>query len=244
MNKQITNEQIPTWDEIEKRVVESFDLDDTGVNYGVSCWRENVKKARAVEGAGEIAHGFTSQKVLDAALDFFKSDITENMAIFEVKRAQNERLMKMMNLRTTLGEAEGVFVNEENGERIVPELLAVIRVTQSARTKMLQQVVQASMTLASSNGDKDAEQPCWPAGLGDGVQDFANDLTEFLSANGDAGREMVTRVCQDTDFAKEIRNNEDMPRCIKFLAHLVVETNTNNQLPDKERRIGFGFSSR
>jgi len=135
-------------------------------------------------------------------------------------------------------------VDEEDGEHIVPELLAVLRVTKSAKTKMLQQVVQASMTLAHNNGDENAEQPSWPPGLGDGIQDFANDLTEFLSANGEEGREIVTRVGEDTDFAKKVCNDEDMPRPIRFLGQVVVEANTNNHLPKKEQRIGFGFGSR
>lgn len=244
MNKKMKNEQVPTWEEIEKRVVESFDLDDVGANYGVSRWREHVEKARGVEDAGEVSHSFTSPKVLDAVVDFFKADIAENVAIFQVKLARNNRLMKLMNLRVALGEAQGVFVDEEDGEHVVPELLAVLRVTKSAKTKMLQQVVEASMTLAHNNGDENAEQPSWPVGLGDGIQDFANDLTEFISANGDEGREVVTRVCQDTGFAKKVCNDEDMPKPIRFLAQVVVEAKTNNHLPDKERRIGFGFSGR
>lgn len=244
MTKKAKNETPPTWAEIEKRVVESFNLDDVGANYGVSRWREHVEKARGVEDAGEVAYPFTSPKVLDAVVEFFKADIAENIAIYQVKLARNDRLLKMMNLRVALGEAQGVFVDEEDGEHVVPELLAVLRVTKSAKTKMLQQVVQASMTLAHNNGDENAEQPSWPAGLGDGIQDFANDLTEFISANGEEGREIVTRVCEDTDFAKKVCNDEDMPRPIRFLGQVVVEANTNNHLPKKEQRIGFGFGSR
>jgi len=244
MNEKKKNEQVHTWEEIEKRVVESFDLEDVGAHFGVSRWREHVEKARGAEDAGEIAHSFTSTEVIDAAVDFFKSDIAENMAIFKVKLARNDRLMKLMSLRVALGEAQGVFVDEENGEHVIPELLAVIRVTKSAKTKMLRQVVQASLTLASNNGAGEVDPPSWPAGLGDDIQDFANDLTEFINNNGDTGREMVTRVCQDAGFAKKVCTDEDMPKPIRFLAQIVVETKTDNHLPDKERRIGFGFGSR
>jgi hypothetical protein len=249
MTTKARNETPPTWAEIEKRVIESFNLDDVGANYGVSRWREHAEKARGVEDAGEVAYPFTSSKVLDAVVEFFKADIAENIAIYQVKLARNARLLKLMNLRVALGEAQGVFVDEEDGEHIVPELLAVLRVTKSAKTKMLQQVVQASMTqasmtLAHNNGDENAEQPSWPAGLGDGIQDFANDLSEFIATNGEEGREIVTRVCEDINFAKEVCNNEDLPRPIRFLGQVVVEANTNNHLPKKERRIGFGFGSR
>lgn len=244
MNKKMKNEQVPTWEEIEKRVVKFFDLDDVGANYGVSRWRQHVEKVRGVADAGEVSHSFSAPKVLGAVVDFFKADIAENVAIFQVKLARNDRLMKLMNLRVALGEGEGVFVDEEDGEYVVPELLAVLRVTKSAKTKMLQQVVEASMTLVHNNGDENAEQPSWPVGLVNGIQDFVNDLTEFISANGDEGRELVTRDCQDIVFAKKVCSAEDMPKPIRFLAQVVVEAKTNNHLPDKERRIGFGFAGR
>lgn len=244
MNKKDTNEVVPAWDEIERRVVESFNLDDVGVNYAVSRWREHVEKARELEDAGETAYPFTSPKVRDAVIEFFQADIAENEVIFRVKLARNGRLMKLMNLRVALGEAQGVFVDEEGGEHIVPELLAVLRVTKSAKTKMLQRVVQASMALADNNSDENAEEPSWPAGLGGGIPDFANDLQDFVDQAGDQGRDMVTRVCQDTGFAKSIRNDEDFPQCIKFLAQIVIEANCNNPLPEKERRIGFGTRQR
>lgn len=244
MSEMTNNEAANDWDEIEKRVVKAFDLDDVGANYGVSRWREHVEKTRGVEDAGEIAHDFTSPKVLNTVVEFFRSDIEENEAIFRVKVARNNRLLKLMNLRVALGENQGVFVDEEDGERVVPELLAVVRVTKSAKTKMLQQVVQASMTLVHNNGDENAEQPSWPAGLGEGIQDFANDLTEFITANGEEGREIVTRVCEDINFAKQVCNDEDLPRPVRFLGQVVVEANTNNHLPKKERAIGFGFASR
>jgi len=237
MNEITNDKAIPNWDEIEKRVINSFNLDDVGTSYGVSNWNEQVEKAHSAEGADEVAHIFTSPKVLDAVVDFFKADIEESEAIFRVRVARNERLLKLTNLRATLGEAQGVFVDEEDGERIVPELLAVVRVNKS---KMLKQVVQASITLANNNGDDNEEQPLWPAGIGD---DFSNDLTEFVSANGDQGREMVLLVCEDTVFAKKICNDEEYPESIRFLAEIVVEANSKNNLPGQERRIGFGVGN-
>ena len=59
MNRETNNQEIPPWDEIEKRVVESFDLNDVGTNYAVSRWREHVEKVRSVEDAGEIAYRFS-----------------------------------------------------------------------------------------------------------------------------------------------------------------------------------------
>lgn len=242
MNEMMKSEKDPAWVECKKRVVESFDLDDVGTNYGVSRWLEHVEKERGVEEAGEMAYRFTSPQVLDAAVDFFKTDIAENIAIFQARIARNDRQRKLMELRLKLGEVQGVFVDEEKGERIVPELLGVMRITKSSKTKMLHQLVTASMTMAGDNGDEEIAPPIWPTGLGDGIQDFANDLNDFVSTNGDKGREMVMRVCQDTAFAKKVRNDEELPKAIRFLASIVTEVNTDSHLPERERPIGFGFA--
>jgi len=244
MNKNIKNQEIPAWDEIEKRVLEPFDLNDIGVRLAVATWRKNVEKIRAGQNADEIAHYFTSPEVLDPVVEFLQSELREDIAVSRVKLARNEHVMKLMNLRVVLGQTQGVFVDEENGERIVPKLLAVVRVTKSAETKKLRELIQASRTLANNTGDDKDEQPSWPSGLGEGIQDFADDLKEFISTNGDQGREMVSLICQDPGFAKTVSKDAEMPQCIKFLTQIVVETNTSNHLPEKVRQIGFGATGR
>ena len=225
----------PTWEEIEKRVLESFDLNDVGIRFAVEAWRKSVEKVRDAEDLGEVAHSFSSAEALDAAVAFHQADIGENLAIFKVKTARNERRLALMNIVKALGESQGVFVDEDEGEHIIPELLVVTRVSKSAKSKMLQQVVEATMTLAT-NGNGDSEDIKWPSSIS---EDFRNDLEEFLSANGDAGREIITRVCHDAGFAKKVRQDEEMPRPIRFLAQIVVEASSNNRLPNRERKIGF-----
>jgi hypothetical protein len=53
------------------------------------------------------------------------------------------------------------------------------------------------------------------------------------------GPKMVTRDCTDNSFAEKVRNDEEIPRNIKFHRQIMVETNTNNHLREKEHRIGF-----
>ena len=243
MDKKVKTGTAPKWNEVKKRVVEEFDLDEVGCNYGVSRWLKQVENVRAFEDAGEIKHSFTSPKVIDAVVESCKADIEENIAIYKRKLAQNNHLLKMRNLTVILGEAQGVFVDEKKGEQIVPELLAVTRVTKSAKTKMMKQVVEASISLASNNGDEGTEQPNWPTGLGDWIQLFADDLSEFIAEYGEEGCEMVQRICEDIEYAKRVCEDEELPHPIRVLSRIVLEIHSNNNLPKDKRAVGFELSS-
>jgi hypothetical protein len=236
-------ETVPTWGEIEKRVMVSLDCNDVNVNHAVNCWREQVQKTRDMKDEMAVTHSFTTPEVFDALVNFFRSDIAEKEAIFRMKIAENNRLSALMNLRVMLGVHEGIFIEEEEGEYIAPECFAIIRNGKKERTKQLQKVIEASKRFAQSSGEDGAIQPSFPTSLGEGIQDFASDLTEFINTNGDQGREVVVRICDDHDFAKKVINDDEMPRPLRFLADLVVETTVKNCLPKKEGQIGFGRAS-
>ncbi len=227
------------WEEIEKRVTDSFDKNDVCANYGLECWKKEVEKVRKAEELSEIAYQFIQQGVLDAAVEFFKADIEDNMAFFRMKVSRNTRLLKLMNIRIALGEQSGIFIDEDEGERIVPEILAVIRVSKSAKKKILSQVVESAMTLANNNGDANGEKPVWSAAFGEGIDEFAKDLDEFISANGEDGSNMVRTICRDLNYAKKISNDDNMPKPIRALAGFVMEIRENKLASNKEAAIGF-----
>lgn len=226
------------WDDLEARVLEPFDLTDVGVKYAVDRWRVELEKRRELQEMGKVTHAFSSPKVIDAVVNFFRADIAENQAIYKAKVARSKRVLAFMNIEVALGECDGFFADEDDGEHVVPERLAVLRVSKAARQKNLHRVVQASMQLARSNGDDEADEPSFPSVLGD-IQEYAADLKDFIDGNGNEGREIIVRVCEDRGFAQKVSKDDDMPRCLRFLAQIVVETNTMNRLPATERRIGF-----
>ena len=229
---------VPSWEEIQNRVIEHFNGNDICDKYSVSLWQEELENVRGARDAGEILHHFTVPNVIDAAIEFFKSSIEENRAIFQVKVKMNRRRMKLMALQSALGEDQGLFVNEEEGEMIVPELLAVIRVN---KTERLQQIIQTSMSLARDEKGECKDQPSWPSGTD---ENFSNDLTKFINTNGDEGRELVTRVCEDIGFARTVHNDEEMPMPIRFLAQIVTEAGKDTHIHKKKKIIGFASSSR
>lgn len=229
-----------TWGEVEERVLAALDLDDPGVRYAVKRWREEVAEARHANDAGRVIHTFTSPEAIEATVNFLKADIAENEVIYRLKVARNKRRTTLMNLHATLGEHDGFFVDEEEGERVVPERLAVIRIDKTARVTAMHRMVEASMKLAKSDGDSAGEGHTFPNELGDGIQDFANDLREFVRVNGDEGRQLVIRVCEDRDFAAKVAADEEMPNPLRFLAQVAVQTVMKNCLPERPPVLGFG----
>lgn len=228
------------WEELKQRVVEAFDLDDPAALYAVSQWCDAAEKIRgAAATSKQVRSAFSSNEVLSAAIEYFRADVEENLAIFRAKLARINCDQKLADIRLKLAEAQGVFVDENAGERIVPELLSVLRIDPLARTKMLRQMVHAAMALAENGDEENITVPPWPIGLGDGIQEFADDLAVFLEQAGDPGRDLVRRVCRDISYAESIEDDSSLPRCIKFLAKIAAATGRGETLPTEKRRVGF-----
>jgi hypothetical protein len=227
---------------LEKLVTKSFDQDDATTQHAIAQWRADQEKARAQQAASEVVAAFTSPLVLEAVLAFHKADIEENIAIYKAKVAHSERQLKFMNMRVALGAAQGYFVDDEAGDRVVPAMLAVMRTSKEAKTRMLHQLVQ-TLKRGAEQGVA-PEEADLPAGLGDGVKALSADLTEFEQINGDNGRQLVVQVCEDASFAEKVSADERLPKCIRFLAQVVSEISTSNKLPAPERRMGFNVAAK
>ncbi len=224
MNKEIRSELCPGWEDIDRLIIEPYDLEDLGNRYGISRWQEEMSK---VHGAGDDGGRFSSEEVHNAALAFFKADIEENIFMYRAKLIRNKRARKLMDLRRAIAEFEGIGVEDENGDPVLPGPFAERRETRSSKIKKLKQVVYAAETIA--NGGSRNGVPFWPAGLGDGFDIFAKDIADFIEKNESVGIEMVNRVCRDVTFAKEMCDDGEMPRCVRFLAEIVVEVKTVNR---------------
>ena len=80
------------WQAIEERVLESLNLDEPGMEWAVSRWREHVANVHKMQDAAEVTCVFTSPEVLVAAVDFLRADIEEYQAMFQANVARMERI--------------------------------------------------------------------------------------------------------------------------------------------------------
>lgn len=75
----------------------------------------------------------------------------------------------------------------------MPERLAVIKVGKAEKTKLLEQVIEASRRIAEGSHDGEVID-AFPKDVGEGIRDFAVDLQTLISKAGQDGREAVTRI--------------------------------------------------
>lgn len=225
----------------EERVLDAFNLDDVAASCAVKAWKEHCLQVLG-ETVGEETHRFSSEAVINAAVEFFQADIRENLAIHQTKVAREERLLALMVLRATLGASEGVFPDEDEGERIVPERLSVVKVSNADKTKVLEQVIEVSRRIADGDHDGDATD-AFPKDIGEGIQKFTADLQTLISMAGQNGRETVTRICDEREYANEVLQGDEMPRPLRFLAKIVLET-SSSEMPKRVNHVDFGFGKR
>lgn len=231
------------WDQVVARVIEPFDLNDVGQRWAVEQWRKHADAEREGEPLGKIVHEFASDEVLAAAVAFFQSDIEENIAIFKARVAKNRRYEALVKVRSALGVHDGVFPEEEEG--IDVERLAVIRNGRGEEQAKHRKLVDVSRALAEAEGNPEeviagAQLP-GPLRENEGVKAFLSDLVEFIGANGERGRELVSRVCADEKVASQVKGDDDMPKPLRFLAGLALDISRDGRkLPVEQRPMGFG----
>jgi hypothetical protein len=234
------------WDRVVARVIEPFDLNDVGQRWAVEQWRKHAEAERDGEPLGKIVHEFVSEEVLKAAVAFFQADIKKNVAIFKAKLAKNQRYEALVQVRSALGAHDGVFPEEE--ESIDIERLAVIRNGPDEKQAEHRKLVEVSRALAEAEGDHEAviagAQLPGPLRENEGVKAFLSDLVEFLGANGERGRDLISRVCVDEKIASRVKDDDDMPKPVRFLAGIALDLSRNAQkLPVEHRPLGFGAAS-
>jgi hypothetical protein len=228
-----------SWRALKKAVAAMANLKTRSVAFAFRQWCEDADKTRKACDEGCVVHKFTSTEVFVAAVAFFLADIGENVAIHHLRVARDRRRLKLANLRGALGKYDGFFLDEDEGDSIVPERLAVVRITNATRIQALQQVVMASRRLAESDDDGTSGEVPFPTSLGDGIQAFAADLANFIKTNGERGRSLIRQVCENLSYAGQVIDDEAMPPPVKFLAKIVIEAIGHNRLPE-ERKFGFG----
>ncbi len=225
-------------DEIKKQLTGFLKSDDPRDCYAWDAWAKDFEKLQSAAAEVEIVHKFSAPEVIKAAFDYFKADLDENRALFDLKTARNARRLAKLKLVADLGRFDGRFIDEEDDEEVVAAIGAVVAKAKLAKTRLLQQVVEASLKLAESK-DNGALPPTFPEALGDGIRDFQNDLIEFIQVNGEEGRKLIVRVCKDCDFARKASGDAALPKCVKWLADVVVDVHGKNKLPEKQTVIGF-----
>jgi len=223
------------WQEIEARTVEGLDAEAVGTRHAIDHWRADCLKTQRNADEADLFHIVSTPAARAALIAYFRSDIAENEALYRLKSMRNARDASRAQLEEALGTHEGVFVNTEAGERFVPELQGVIRVSEQQKNARRRRVVEAISELAHTPEDL----PAFPAIPGAMMDEFSKDLREILTEGGDLAKETVLQICKDRRFASEVTDDSRVPGVLQFLASLVLTVKEKDSLPAPARALGF-----
>lgn len=112
---------------INDEFVRYLDLDDDGVRTALALWRQRAARNRANATGHAVVHEFQSCEVKRAVVKLFEAQIRELRLAYLHQVAAHETAMAFQGLRLALLRHDGITVDADDGQRIVPEVLAVIR---------------------------------------------------------------------------------------------------------------------
>ena len=234
----------PELEEMDKVILEIYDLNDVEIKYAIKHWQKQNEGIRKDEDVGDVIHTFDSLTVKEAAIKYQQAKINTLRDQYRVNVDIKKENLALANLVAALGEFDGIFADEDEGDQIVPELMAVLRITKADKLKRINRIIDTSMQLAQSEDGEIKNQPDFSASFGDGIKQYIKDLLEFINTNGNDGREVVIRICKDVKFAKNVREDDEYPSPLRFLAKLKLEIGADTHLPNKSQNTGFGFGSK
>jgi hypothetical protein len=220
-------ERVISFEEIERRVLEKFDMNDVGVQYAVKKWREACNKRKKKLSVLEKVHEIISETVIDRIVEFFQLQVERYYFIYRAMLNESKEEALYHEMHFLMLEHEGFRVTEDM--ILVPDLLAVVRKMEGLTPSDVKQI------LDSVEDFLNGKEVNWPVFVPD---DFISDLDEFVRING---TKLVEDVIHDPDIAENYANNKNAPAPIVSLSRLVLmleEAKMNDDI-DKNRFIGF-----
>jgi uncharacterized protein YdiU (UPF0061 family) len=188
-----------------------------------------------------VVHQLQAPEVIEAVIAYHKADIEENIAIHKAKIRQQKRRLAYQNLIAATVEFDGVIVDSDNDEVLVPELLRIIRQKKVDEAEILQELVSACLAVANTAAE-DRDEAAEGSALKD-FNEFKEDFLKLLDDEQEASA-AVNSICENLEFAEAVANDEHVIKPLRYLAQIVVKTSGANQLPKltQARQIGFSAS--
>ncbi len=239
MAKKTRKKQPVSWKTIEHLVLEGLDLENQATRHAVEEWKKHVKDVQTQHEADRMIHAVSSEESIQALVEFFRSDIAVREAKYKAKMAREMRALAFARLRVALAESEAAFADERLGIALVPEMLGIVRISPETKRAALNEMIERAIALAEG---REPDEDTRAAGEDRSrLAEFSADLKMFLDANGEEGKELVLRICKDTEFAKQAMTDPELPGVVAFLAQVVVRAKTPLKIVKRRNGRPIGF---
>jgi hypothetical protein len=165
-----------------------------------------------------VVRSIVEHRVLDAC---------ENLAILERKAAAARLAESEKHVVAELCQHQGCVLGED--ESIDIHRLEVIRKGKVEEVSELKSLVQFCQQLSSEEASVPLEAVCNGSAVPvevrarDDFKTFLSDLGMFLANEGDNGRTLARKVCEEHAFAERIMADAGQPKPVRFLASISLK---------------------
>lgn len=219
--------QPPDWNQFQTQLSARLDLNDPNCEAALDQHSMVCSLAQETVAEQDLTFTFSpTGQVGEKLLKYFAEWI---------EQARLERELKDTDLRLALAklELEEAVVRQQGqnlppGTSLIPELFAVSPLSRKdLANRHIQRVLNAAIALA--NG----QSPDFPQVQGLDLQRLRNDLQAVIDSNPEGGAELILKVCQNLDFAQAAVHDDEMNRCIRYLANLHTQFHDDDMIPHR-----------
>ena len=237
----------PLFAEVEARVEKAFfaDHDRNNPLHRKAYELDVARHRKNIRGKSKyfLVERISLPEVLQAVVDCRVADICDDLAILKRKVAALRLEEAQKRVLVVLGASQGCFLKDD--ESVDVHRLQVVRKNKAGEVGELKSLLGFCKDVSSGKAPVPVEALC----NGEVPKEFASradfkaflsDLGELLVNGGSKAGQLVARVCEEVALAREIRDDEDAPKPLRFLASVALKIQDLDFAGKREEnKIGF-----
>lgn len=217
---------------------------DICVLNAIKEWEKERFDPLETEPLGERTHTVAAPEMEAFAVAWHQADIEVNIAYAKAHLAKAKLDESKSRFVSALAEFEGLYANSEDLHVFVPRMEVWKTDTDQIKRTLPRKVVAFCLAVVSGELEpKNLRDGYFPATFKEVqlLQDFVNDLLDFVEESGEEAKARIKKVCEDLAAAKSTADDENSTKPIRFLATQVVSSlNAAASLRQRNAGIGFG----
>lgn len=231
---------------IQDAVLSKYEgVKDICVRNAIKEWEKERFDPQETEPLGELIQTVTAPEMEALAVAWHQADIEVNIAYAKAHLAKAKLDEAKSRFVSALAEFEGLYANSEDMHVFVARMEVWKTDSDQIKRTLPRKVVAFCLAVVAGElNAADLRGGHFPKAFKEVqlLQDFVNDLLDFVEENGDEAKARVKKVCEDMAAAKSTIEDESCTKPIRFLATQVVSS-LNAAASQRQRNTGIGFGA-